>query len=108
MSEQVTANTMACSEYQRLLEGSLSAREILNEHRAEIYRSPSVEDAAVDEVLRSQVKYAQAYAFLWNHVNDCLRCQLEQALREENLFVRLSIRNTCFFLAWAWGSGART
>ena len=76
MSEQ-TAKAMACSEYQRLLEESLSAREILNGHRAEIYRSSSVEDATVGEVLRSQVKYAQAYALLRNHVSDCLRCQLD-------------------------------
>ena len=75
MSEQVTANTMACSEYQRLLEGSLSAREILNEHRAEIFGSPSVEEATVDEVLRSQVKYAQAYQLLRNHVESCLGCR---------------------------------
>jgi len=80
MSEQVTANTMACSEYQRLLEGSLSAREILNEHRAEIYRSPSVEDAAVDEVLRSQVKYAQAYTLLRNHVLGCFTCRLDASI----------------------------
>jgi len=39
MSEQVTANTIVCSEYQRLLEESLSARETLNENRAEVYRS---------------------------------------------------------------------
>ena len=54
MSELATANTEVCSEYQRLLERSLNAREILNEHRAEICRSPSVEEATVDEVLRSQ------------------------------------------------------
>jgi len=74
MSEQ-TANAMACSEYQRLLEESLSAREILNEQRAEIFRSPSVEEATVDEVLRSQVKYAQAYLVLRNHVDSCLGCR---------------------------------
>ena len=80
MSEQVTASTMVCSEYQRLLEESLSARETLNEHRAEIYRSPSVEEATVDEVLRSQVKYAQAYALLRNHVLGCLTCQLDSSI----------------------------
>jgi hypothetical protein len=80
MSEQVTANTMVCSDYQRLLEESLSAREILNEHRAEIYRSPSVEEATVDEVLRSQVKYAQAYAHLRNHALGCFRCQLDASI----------------------------
>ena len=80
MSEQVTANTIVCSEYQRLLKESLSARETLNEHRAEIYRSPSVEEATVDEVLRSQVKYAQAYALLRNHVLGCLTCQLDSSI----------------------------
>jgi hypothetical protein len=74
MSEQ-TANAMSCSEYQRLLEESLSARKILNEQRAEIFRSPSVEEATVDEVLRSQVKYAQAYLVLRNHVDSCLECR---------------------------------
>ena len=74
MSEQ-TANAMSCSEYQRLLEESLSARKILNEKRAEIFRSPSVEEATVDEVLRSQVKYAQAYLVLRNHVDSCLECR---------------------------------
>jgi len=66
MSEQLTANTKACSEYQRLLEQSLSAREILNEHREAIYQSLSAGEATVDEVLRSQVKYAQAYSLLRN------------------------------------------
>ena len=66
---------MACSEYQQLFEASLSARKILNEHRAEIFRSPSVLEATVNEVLRSQVTYAQAYAKLRNHVNTCLWCR---------------------------------
>ena len=66
---------MACSEYQRLFDACASARDILNEQRAEIFRSPSVEEATVDEVLRSQVKYAQAYQLLRNHKNDCLRCR---------------------------------
>jgi hypothetical protein len=67
---------MACSEYQRLFEACASAREILNEQRAEIFGSPSVEEAMVDEVLRSQVKYAQAYQLLRNHVESCLGCQI--------------------------------
>ena len=66
---------MACSEYQRLFDACASAREILNEQRAEIFRSPSVEEATVDEVLRSQVKYAQAYLVLRNHVDSCLGCR---------------------------------
>jgi hypothetical protein len=69
--------TMECSDYQQLFEASLSARKILNERRAEIFRSPSVLEATVDEVLRSQVKYAQAYATLRNHVHGCLTCQLD-------------------------------
>jgi hypothetical protein len=80
MSEQVTAKTMLCSEYQRLFEASLSARKILHEHRAEIFRAPSVLEATVDEVLRSQVKYAQAYAQLRNHVLGCLTCQLDSSI----------------------------
>ena len=71
---------MACNEYQGLLDACASAREILNEHRAEIYRSPSVEDAAVDEVLRSQVKYAQAYTLLRNHVLGCFTCRLDASI----------------------------
>jgi len=66
---------MACSEYQRLFDACASAREILNEQRAEIFRSPSVEEATVDEVLRSQVKYAQAYLVLRKHVEGCRRCR---------------------------------
>jgi hypothetical protein len=65
---------MACSEYQRLFDACASAREILNEQRAEISRSPSVKEATVDEVLRSQVKYAQAYQLLRNHLESCLGC----------------------------------
>jgi hypothetical protein len=80
MSEQVTAKTMLCSEYQRLFEAFLSARKILHEHRAEVFRSPSVEEATGDEILRSQVKYAQAYAQLRNHVLDCLTCQLDSSI----------------------------
>jgi hypothetical protein len=80
MSELATTDTEVFSEYQRLLERSLNAREILNEHRAEICQSPSVEEATVDEVLRSQVKYAQAYALLRNHVLSCFTCQLDASI----------------------------
>jgi len=44
---------------------------------------PSVEETTVDGILRSQVKYVQAYAQLRNHVQSCFRCQ--HALREEQL-----------------------
>ena len=67
---------MACSEYQRLFEACASAKEILNEQRAEIFLSPSVGEATVDEVLRSRVKYAQAYQLLRNHVESCLGCRI--------------------------------
>ena len=56
MSKQLTAETIVCSEYQRLLEACVSAREILNEQRAEIFRSPPALEAMVEEVLRSQVR----------------------------------------------------
>jgi hypothetical protein len=38
MSMQLPAETIVCSEYQRLLEACVSAREIWKKHRAEIYR----------------------------------------------------------------------
>jgi hypothetical protein len=75
MSDQATAKTRACGEYQRLLDACESAREILKEHRAKMYRSPSAEEATVDEVLRSQVKYAQAYLLLRNHMENCFWCR---------------------------------
>ena len=75
MSEQATAKTLTCSEYQQLFDACASYREILNEHRAEIFRSSSVEEATVDEVLRLQMKYAQAYMLLRNHLLGCLTCQ---------------------------------
>jgi hypothetical protein len=75
MNQQATAKTSTCGEYQQLVDACASAREILNERRAKIFRSPWVEETTVDEVLRSQVKYAQAYALLRNHVLGCLTCQ---------------------------------
>ena len=75
MSEQRPAETISCNEYQQLFDACESAREILKEHRAKIYRSPSAEEATVDEVLRSQVKYAQAYQLLRNHVESCFGCR---------------------------------
>jgi len=66
---------MECSEYQRLFDACASAREILNGQRAEIFRSPSALQTMVHEVLRSQVKYAQAYQLLRNHVESCLGCR---------------------------------
>jgi hypothetical protein len=75
MNEPRPAETISCNEYQRLFDACARAREILNEQRAEIFRSPSVLEAMVDEVLRSQVKYAQAYLVLRNHVEGCPRCR---------------------------------
>jgi hypothetical protein len=75
MSEQVTAKTMLCSEYQRLLEESQSTRDIWNEYRAEICRSRLIGEETGDELLRLQAKYARAYTVLCNHANTCLRCR---------------------------------
>jgi hypothetical protein len=80
MSEPRPAETISCSEYHRLFDACASAREVLNEQRAEIFRSPSAEEAMVDEVLRSQVKYAQAYQLLRNHVLGCFTCQLDVSI----------------------------
>ena len=80
MSTQRPAETVSCDEYQQLFDACESARKILNEHRARMYRSPSAEEATVDEVLRSQVKYAQAYLLLRNHAQSCLTCQLASAV----------------------------
>jgi len=78
MSEQATAKTLACSEYQQLFEACASAREILNEQREEIVRTSSASVTTADEVLRSQVKYAQACLLLRNHAQSCFRCQLDE------------------------------
>jgi hypothetical protein len=80
MSKPRPAETISCNEYQRLFDACASAREILNEQRTEIFRSPSVEEAMVDEVLRSQVKYAQAYQLLRNHALGCFTCQLDVSI----------------------------
>jgi hypothetical protein len=76
MSTRHPATTLACSKYQTLLEESESAREIWNEHRAEICRSRLIGKETGDELLRLQAKYARAYTVLCNHVNTCHRCQL--------------------------------
>jgi hypothetical protein len=76
MREQLSVETMVCSEYQRLLEEGESALEIWNEYRAEIGRSRLFGKEAGDELLRLQAKFARAYTVLQNHVHNCLRCQL--------------------------------
>ena len=80
MRKQRAAENISCNEYQQLFQACESAREILKEHRAKMYRSPSAEEATVDEVLRSQVKYAQAYLLLRNHALSCLACQLDASI----------------------------
>jgi len=76
MSTQVSEKTMVCTEYQRLLEACAKAREVWKEHRAEICRARLAGRDGGDDVLRSQVKYAQAHLLLRNHVERCYRCQL--------------------------------
>ena len=76
MNKQLSVNTTVCGEYQRLLEESHHALEIWNEHRAEICQSRLIGKEAVDELLRLQAKYAQAYTVLQNHAHNCRRCQL--------------------------------
>ena len=80
MSEQRPAETISCNEYQQLFDACESARRILKEHRVKMYRSPAASEATVDEALRSQVKYAQAYLLLRNHAQSCLTCQLDSAV----------------------------
>jgi hypothetical protein len=75
MSTQLPAETIVCSEYQRLLEACVSAREIWKEHRAEIYRYRLVGKEKGDELLRLQAKYARAYYVLQGHAQSCLQCR---------------------------------
>ena len=76
MTKQLPAATILCSEYQRLLEESESARRLWDERRAEICRSRLIGKETGDEVLWLQAKYARAYTVLRNHVHTCFRCQL--------------------------------
>ena len=80
MSKQRPAETIACNEYQQLFDACESTREILKAHRAQMYLSPSAKEVTVQEVLRSQVRYAQAYLLLRNHAESCLTCQLDSAV----------------------------
>ena len=75
MSEQLPAETIVCTEYQRLLEACVSAREIWKKHRAEIYRYRLVGKQTGDELLRLQANYARAYYILRHHTQQCLRCR---------------------------------
>src|SRR6267143_2002791 len=76
MNMQLSAKTMVCSEYQRLLEECQSAMEIWNEHRAEIGQARLSGKEAGDELLRLQAKYARAYTVLQNHARNCSLCKL--------------------------------
>jgi hypothetical protein len=75
MSEQLPDKTTVCTEYQRLLEACVSAREIWKEHRARICRSRLVGKTTGDELLQLQAKYARAYYVLQDHAQKCLRCR---------------------------------
>ena len=75
MSKQLPAETIVCSEYQRLLEACVSAREIWKKHRAGIYRYRLVGKETGDELLRLQANYARAYYVLQHHVQQCPRCR---------------------------------
>jgi hypothetical protein len=75
MTTQLFVTTMVCSEHQRLLEESQSARDIWNERRAEICRSRLVGKESGDELLRLHANYARAYTLLRKHVSTCRRCE---------------------------------
>jgi hypothetical protein len=74
MSKQLSVNTMVCSEYEKLLEGSRRSLEIWNERRAEVLRSPLIAMEAGDELVALQAKFARAYTLLQNHVRNCNLC----------------------------------
>ena len=75
MNKQLPAETIVCSEYQRLLDACVSAREIWKKHRANIYRYRLVGKETGDELLRLQANYARAYYVLQHHAQQCPRCR---------------------------------
>jgi hypothetical protein len=75
---QRSITTMVCSEYQQLLEQSKHARDIWDQHCAEICRSRLVGKESGDELLRLQANYARAYTRLRKHVDTCLRCPVSK------------------------------
>jgi len=77
MSKQRPAETISCNEYQQLFDECESAREILKAHREQMNRFPSAEEVTVQEVLGSQVRYAQACLLLRTHAESCLTCQVD-------------------------------
>jgi hypothetical protein len=98
MSKQLSVNTSICSEYQRLFEGSQSALEIWNEHRAEFCQFRFIGREAGDELLRLQAKYARAHTEVQNHERNCSLCQLAarmEACDPENSSDTLSNYEMC-------------
>jgi hypothetical protein len=75
MTKQLPAAGVVCGEFQKLLQESTVAKEAWKKLRAEICWAQLVPKKTVDELLRLQSKYAQAYAVLCNHVHTCFRCR---------------------------------
>jgi len=71
----VTVVTVACTEYQRLLEDSARARKAWNEFRAEICLALLIPKKAVDNLHRLQANYARACKLLEKHTHTCGRCE---------------------------------
>jgi hypothetical protein len=76
MSVELELKTAVCSEYEVLLDGSQRALKTWNEERAAICESGAKGRATDMDLLRSQAKYARAYARLQRHVRECSRCQV--------------------------------
>ncbi len=84
MGRQLSVETAVCSGYQRLTEECQRALETWDEHRAEFRRAGPIGQAAGDELLRLQAKYARAYAVLQRHMHDCLLCQMVSGVGERD------------------------
>ena len=76
MNTQLAIETAVCEEHQRLFAECERALETWNEHRAEFCVSRLSGNAAGDELVRLQAKYARAYTVLQRHAHACLLCQL--------------------------------
>jgi hypothetical protein len=74
MRKQSPATAIVCSEYQKLLEESKSAREVWSNVRAEMCCAQVVPMKTADVLLWLQAKYARAYALLQKHLHSCGRC----------------------------------
>ena len=70
------SRSVACSEYQRLLEESRGAREACSTFRTEMceVQDQVIPEETSPELLRLQTKFTRAYALLQNHVHTCGRC----------------------------------